>query len=84
MWFSHCSFIHFVKDVWSSTSLEGWEGFQYMRKLRILKDNLKQRNKSIFEDVRIRKENIFKKIGCLDRLELKENLLEDLCEKLKS
>ena len=62
MWCNHHFFIPFVKEVWNSASVEGWEGFKFMRKLKILKDNLKEWNKSVFGDIRVRKDRILKEL----------------------
>ena len=83
MWCNHHSFIPFIKDIWNSSSVEGLEGFKFMRKLKALKDNLKEWNKTVFRDIRIRKENVLKEIDCLDRMEVEGNLSEDLNENLK-
>lgn len=77
MWLGHHSFLPLVKEIWNSSSVEGWEGFKIMRKLKTLKENLKEWNKSIFGDIYVKKEELLKEIHSLDRLELDNFLTED-------
>lgn len=51
-----------------------------MRTLNLLKVKLKEWNKYVFGDIRIKKYNILKEIDLIDRLEIEGNLSESVCK----
>lgn len=41
MWLNHRSFFSNVETWWSECSFSGWDGFQFMKKLKFVKEKLK-------------------------------------------
>lgn len=79
MWLGHHCFIPLVKEVWNSQSLEGWEGFKLIEKLKLIKEKLKGWNKIFFGDIRIRKGETLQEIDSLDRLEVESSVSDSQC-----
>ena len=51
---------------WRNVKLNGWEGFRFMEKLKVVKWNLIRWNKESFGDTRLVKEEVKMKIGLFD------------------
>lgn len=61
--------MEFCKRIWTEKEVERWEGFRSGKKLRKLKIALKEWNKEVFGDVRVRKGDLMVKIDHVDRKE---------------
>ena len=57
MWLEHACFKRNFEEWWSNASCHGWEGFKFMRKLKMVKEKVKCRNREVWDF------GIFKKGG---------------------
>ncbi|GMQ08395.1 hypothetical protein CsSME_00052136 [Camellia sinensis var. sinensis] len=48
MWLEHPSFKEAFEEWWNTATYQGWEGYKFMRKLKVIKENVKQWNREIF------------------------------------
>lgn len=78
-WLWHDNLKEFVKNEWREMDVQGWLGFQFMQKLKPLKERLETWNRETFNSVKEEQNEISRKIQELDRME-GENLSEVLHE----
>ncbi|PON33749.1 hypothetical protein PanWU01x14_350210 [Parasponia andersonii] len=69
IWLEHKSFHKDFNSWWNGTSASEWEGHKFLWKLKNIKEKLKARNVEVFEDVRIAKNSLHRRIEVLDAFE---------------
>ena len=69
MWLDHKSFKPNVTEWWRQDNSYGRPGYKFMRSLRGLKHKLLSWNKEVFEDLRVQKKKLEKRIKEIDNLE---------------
>ena len=78
VWLEHKQFSSQFDKWWKETSVTGWEGYKWMRKLQEIKPQLKNWNKEIFGDLRLTEAALNSRLLELDSLEGSRNWIEDL------
>lgn len=74
MWLSHPQFHNEISNWWSSTQVDGWKGFRFMKKFQVIEVNIKTWNKEVFGKVEESKAKISLDLELLDRIEESRNL----------
>ena len=69
MWLNHKSFTPDFLNWWKDTVTSGWEGFKFLTKLKLIKGKMKKWNKEVFEDLRLQKQSLLRRIKELDVFE---------------
>lgn len=65
-------------DVWKKVSVEGWEGYKWMTRLRKIKPLLKIWNKDVFGDLGVIEAALLNRLKELDRTESSGNWSDGL------
>lgn len=78
MWLLHPVFKESFRSWWQECQVGGWEGYRFMRKLKLAKSKLKEWNKVCFGDFKKRKNSILSDIFRIDLIEQERNLNHDL------
>ena len=69
MWLHHNSFPSVFARWWNVFNPSGWEGYKFMKKLKLIKGQLKKWNMEVFGDTRFKKQSLLRRIKELDVLE---------------
>lgn len=69
MWLRHPGFLEWMKVKWSSYELAGDPSFRPAKKLKMLKEDLKNWNREVFGNINIRVEQALEEVRSLDEKE---------------
>ncbi|XP_073048877.1 uncharacterized protein [Primulina eburnea] len=79
-WLLHHKLKEEVKAWWNTGTIQGWEGFKFMSKLKEIKSKVKKWNFEVFGDVNVRISELQNKISQLDAREEGGNSYPNLQE----
>lgn len=68
-WTTHPNFIHFINIKWNEYRVEGWAGFRLKEKLKLMKADLREWNKSVFGIIEKQIESTRLDVEALDKVD---------------
>ena len=77
-WLEHKHFGRHFEKWWREVSVDGWEGYRWMKRLQKIKPSLKQWNTEVFGDLRLIEVGLHIRLKELDMLESSEVWSEEL------
>ncbi|GKV34792.1 hypothetical protein SLEP1_g43134 [Rubroshorea leprosula] len=82
VWQQHLDFKKFVEDNWNEMEVDGFAGYRYLQKLKMLKKFLKGWNKEVFGDVEAQFQDAIDKVAQIDMKNEEADLeVEELAER---
>ena len=83
MWLEHKGFNKAFDKWWKECSVQGWEGYKFLSRLKSMKFLVKRWNLEIFGDLRMKEEDLNRRLVELDGLEGSSRWSGDLIEERK-
>ena len=80
VWLEHKHFGRDFERWWKEVTVEGWEGYKWMMRLRKIKPLLKNNNKDVFGDLRLIEATLLNRLKELDRTKSSGNWSDGLRE----
>ena len=77
-WLEHKQFGRDFEKWCNETTVDGWEGYKWMKRLQIIKHRVKQWNTNVFGDLRLIEAGMYNRLKDLDREESSGNWTEEL------
>ena len=83
MWLEHKGFDKAFEKWWKECMVHGWEGYQFLSRLKCIKPLVKKWNLEIFGDLRLKEADFNRRLGELDGMEGTSRWNVDLVEEQK-
>lgn len=75
-WLFQKEFLPLVRNWWGQAGVHGFTGFRIVKKLQILKNNIKEWNQEVFDRIEVRRESVMMKLEEWDLVEEERDLTE--------
>ncbi|BFG29908.1 hypothetical protein CerSpe_161820 [Prunus speciosa] len=77
-WLEHPDFKRILKDWWKEDQLYGWEGYKFIRRLKLLKTKMKLWSKEVIGDMETAKREAEARLAAIDMQEGRDGLDSEL------